>query len=53
VLGLPPAFAQSQDQTLKFEILIQLDHYISLTSPKHTIVSAFTEAIDWLELIET
>src|SRR5690606_4407596 len=29
------AFALSQDQTLKFEILIQLDHYISLTSPKH------------------
>ena len=35
VLSLPPAFALSQDQTLKFEILIQLDHYISLTSPKH------------------
>jgi hypothetical protein len=31
VLGLPPAFALSQDQTLKFhEILISADHTFSL-----------------------
>jgi hypothetical protein len=28
VLSLPPAFALSQDQTLKLEILISADHYV-------------------------
>jgi hypothetical protein len=28
VLGLPPAFALSQDQTLKLEILISAGHYV-------------------------
>jgi hypothetical protein len=36
VLGLPPAFVLSQDQTLKLnEILIGLCHITFLTSPKH------------------
>ena len=49
VLSLPPAFALSQDQTLKLnEILIgfAFGHYF-LTSPKH---KQSLSRLDWLDI---